>query len=453
MRSLLLGILLWIPAPMSPAQAEPSAPAETIRLFSTLAFRESPYADFAGVVPLTAEQAAARNHYRFVYDQEGRIREISFRLGTRLRTPNHTANYFFRSSIVRIAYRDHEEVRRFFDHRELPVTVLGEVFEERYDLDDRGRRRELRFVDVHGEPVESAWGMASYHWRTEPDGTVVEWRKALDGKPVSMRPGLAFGVLGLHYDARGQIALMQNLDRNGALLDNATGVSQDRLSFDASGRFLGWAVLDAAGRPRRGNGPDVARGVVTPDRWGYESEIRFEDERGEAIRNGYGWGGSRTAYDRYGNWRSRAFVDADGSPMNVERLGYHRYDFEWDASGLLMLSMRYVDVEGRPVAHRERGYAVVRHDHDRQGNRIASRFLRVDGTPVDRIDSGVASIDRTFDERGRLLEVRYHDAQGAPTVDRRSGHAGLRYRYGDRGEPLGPQPLSVTGELLDGVDP
>ena len=426
----------------------PPAPGAPIELYSTLAFRESPWADFRGVVRLSPEAAARRNHYRFVRDRHGRLVELSFRLGAQLRAPNHTANLFFRSSMVRISYRDGLEVRRFFDRRGHPVAVAGTVFEERYELDAKGRRSALRFYDAAGEPVESGWGIASYHWRIDPDGSVVEWRKDARGHPVAIRPRFDFGVLRLHYDARGDIALMQNLSRDGGLRENGTGVAQDRLAFDRRGRFLGWNVLDARGRPRRGNGPNVARGIVTPDRWGYEAAVRFEGEAGEPIRNAYGWGGSRTVYDDFGNWRARSFYDEQGRPLKIAHLGYHRYVFEWDASGLLNLGMRYLDTEGRPVPHLERGYAEIEYRHDERGNTTAILFLDTAGRPVARTDTGVAQIERRYDSTDRLVEERCFDADGRRVRDRRRGFAVARYRYDERGVRLPAELFDALGVAL-----
>lgn len=443
--------LLWIVPVLMPASATgDGGPALHVDRFATLAFRESPYSDFAGVVPLTEAEAASRNHYRFAYDERGRPVEISFRLDERLRPINHTANHFFRSPMIRISYGQGTEIRRFYDQHEHPITVSGDVFEERFTVDGRGRRRSLRFYDVRGEPVENAWGIASYHWRPEPDGSVVEHRKSLSNEIVSMRPHLDFRVLRLRYDARGQISLMQNLARDGGLLENATGVAQDRLSFDGLGRFLGWEVLDAADRPQRGNHPDVARGLVTPNRWGYEESIRFEDGTGRPIRNAFGWGGSRTTYDDFGNWTSRAFLDENGAPLVVEELGYHRYVFEWDRSGLALRSLRYLDTGGHPVPHRLRGYSEVAFEYDARGNRTALRYLDAEGQPVARLDTGVAAIERRFDRHDLLVEERFLGVSGELVIDSRRGYAVARYRYDDRHAPIAEERF---GPQLAPLDP
>lgn len=420
----LCGLLLPV------AGAQPAASdGRTEAYYASLSFRESPYAGFRGVAPLTHDEAAARNHYRFVYRPDGRVAEIAFRLGDRLRPTNHTANHFFLAPLIRFRYGDGLEERTFFDHHGRPTAVRGEVYREVYTLDELGYRTRLHFEGRDGSRVENGWGIGSYHWRTEDDGRVVEWRKSLAGKAVPLRPGFDFGVIRLSYDVRGMVSLMQNIGRDGELVENDSGAAQDRLEYLPGGIHHAWNVLDAAGRPERGNGPDVARGIIERDRFGYETAIRYEDEDGEPIANAYGFIRSKTSYDRFGNWLSRAFYDAEGRPAPVEGLGYQRYEFEWGADGRNLLSLQYLDADGRPVAHGRRGYSRVEMEYDDRGNQLRLRYLDAAGRPVARSDRDFATIERRFDDGGFLLEERFLDAAGRPVADRRTGCARRIYRY------------------------
>ena len=55
-----------------------TAQAQFTEYYSTLSFRESPYANHKGVHKLTIEQAKKRNHYKFEYDQQNRLKAIGF---------------------------------------------------------------------------------------------------------------------------------------------------------------------------------------------------------------------------------------------------------------------------------------------------------------------------------------------------------------------------------------
>lgn len=435
------GVPLALPSPGA-------APSGGERFFVSLAFRESPYADFLGVGPVSPIVAARHNHFRFTYDGEGRPVEIAFRLGSRLRPPNDSANYFFPSSVVRIDYPVGHEVRRFFDERDRPVAVRGGVYREVFDLDAQGRRTALRFVDRQGRPVENDWGIASYGWHAEADGSVTEWRKGLDGAPVAMRPHLAFGVLRLRYDASGLLSVMQNLNRRGALLENETGVAQDRLDYSPGGRVEGWSVLDAKGYLQRGNHPNVARGFLSYDDRGLESGIRYEDESGRPIRSALGWGRGVTVWDEFGNWRSRRFFDEHGAPMVVAELGYHGYAYEWDETGLRRIALRLFDLEGHPVLHAQRGFAAALSEYDERGRRIAERYVDAEGHPVERADTGVASIRDLWDANDFLVERRFLDAAEKPVINRREDCARIRYRYAPDGFLESEQRFDLSGPVV-----
>ena len=426
--------------------------AKSDEFYSTLAFRETPYADFRGVIPLTPEQAQERNHYRFRYDQQGRLTELSFRLGDRLRPMNHTANHFFHAPLTTIRSDGSRQYRRFFDHHGRPVLVDGAVLEEIHETDARGRRVALSFHGREGEPVENGWGIHRYDWRHDADG-VVEWRKNLRGQTVDMRPHLAFRVVRFRYREDGLLDIMQNLDRDGRLLNNATGVAQDRLDYRSDGTTAGWAVLDAEGRPARGNHPNVSRGHVAVDRWGYESHLRFSDEEGAAIRNAFGWGQSRTDYDRFGNWSRRAFFDEAGKAMVVPELGYHGYRFAWDPSGRRLLSQWYEDTAGKRIAHAVRGFSGVVYEYGDGPDATHIRFLDPAGKPVARTDSGVATIERRYDSRGRWTEERFLDLQGRLVDDRRRGYARTELRYDATGVPLPPRRFTAAGDVTTSPPP
>jgi len=386
--------------------------ANGVAYFAALPFRESPFPNLRGIHPLTVEQARTRNHYRFEYDARGRVVRVSFRLGDRARDPNHTANHFFLSASVAIEYEEGREVRRFFDRFGAPTTVRGDVFREVFLLDEAGWRRELLFENERGERIENAWGVARYRWTIEPDGAVIEERFDMAGKPAALRPNFPFYRLRLRYGPEGWLALMQNIDENGGLVENDTGAAQDKLEFNAAGDILAWNVLNAKHEPTRGNGPDVARGVIAPGPFGAETGIRFEDAAGRPIPNAYGFWGSRTEYDERGNMVARAFLDAEGKPAPHGEAGYVHLRMSWDKTGMNRLGLAYFDADGKPVAHAQRGFASARQAYDRSGNLIRMTFHDVNGDLVGRMDTGVAIIERRYDEAGRLVATRHLDPEG-----------------------------------------
>ena len=398
--------------------------------YACLPFRESPFPAFTGIHPMTPGQAETRNHYLFEYDERDRLRRVSFRLGSRVRALNETANLFMVSPIMEMEYKPGRQIRRWFDRLGNPVLIRGKVLSEVFHLDSLGNRKGLTFEDKNGNAIENSWEIARYSWEITGDGTVIEERFNMAGEPAELRPHFDFYRLKLHYRMDGYLALMQNVDAAGQPIANSSGAAQDRLDFDAHGNIWGWNVLNPAGNLTRGNGPNVARGIFTPNEWGYEAGIRFEDEEGNAIPSAYGFWGSKTEFDSFGNMESRVFLK-DGKPHAHERAGYTRLKLVWDESGFNRLSLAYMNENGAPVLHATRGYAVVKTRYNKQNQPSRIEFLDVANRLVERTDSGIAAIERTYNRKGLLSKLRYLDAAGNLKNHNQQGHAITVYHYDD----------------------
>jgi YD repeat-containing protein len=135
-------------------KANETSPAP--QYFTTLPFRETPFDPMVGIYPMSAEDARSRNHYRFEYDARGRPVRVSYRLGSRVRDILEAPNYYFSAPIVEIAYGESRETHSFFDKHGNRIVIEGGVFAEVYDLDARGYRRALHFLDVEGAPPSTA---------------------------------------------------------------------------------------------------------------------------------------------------------------------------------------------------------------------------------------------------------------------------------------------------------
>ncbi|WP_430966800.1 hypothetical protein [Spongiimicrobium sp. 2-473A-2-J] len=396
---LLIGLLISC---QSDAQLPVELPvAHDVRYYTSLVFRETPYAQQKGLVKLSAVQAKKRGHYRITRDSKAHIVEIAFMQGEHYKTPNHTTGYYqFPAPVVRTKYEGNTEIKSFYNHLNTQISVRGQVYLEVYELDSLGNRKHLYFLDKNGSEIENEWGVAAYHWQLQDDGSVIEKREDLQGKPQPLRPYFLFYTTRLHYDPQGYISLMQNVDADGNLVENSTGVAQDKLEFDHQGRWLGWKVLDKEGRLTEGNGPNVAKGINTPDEFGYETAIRYEDRHGNPKRNDHGFWGSRRFYDDFGNLSRSYFTDSIGNPAPNVVSGYTYAIYTWDTKGMKRVSTQLLGTDKLPIDHKTRGYSSITYTYDDRGLLSQVSFLDRQGKPINRLDNGVAYIKYSYDTGG-----------------------------------------------------
>ena len=399
----------WSPCILS--QKQPESKPILIEYYSTVPFRESPYPDLKGVIRLTAAQAKQRNHYRFERDSLHRIISISFHLGNTLREPNHTANLFFTTPLQQISYEHEKETRTFYDRFGNQVSQRG-AYKEVFLLDKTGRKVRLYFEDEAGNRIENDWGISEYVWKHHADGSVTESRYNLLGKEQQLRPGFEFYTIRLCYEQNGSLALMQNVDTTGQLAENSSGAAQDRIHFDAAGRWLGWSVLDQNGALIRGNSPNVAKGINTTNEWGYETAICYEDEKEKKIMNAYGFWGSKRFYDSYGNTDLTYFTDSTGNPgMNIFS-GYTFAKYNWDSTGLNKLSVTLLDKDQKPVLHKEAGFHKIRYQYTQ--NRLLSKtsYHGLNGELVSRTDNSIAYITYEYNTQNKHINTKRFDKNG-----------------------------------------
>ena len=378
--------------------------------YSSLALRESPYPGLKGIVQLSSKTAQVRNHYLFEYDSLFRIKQVSFRLRNSLRPPNHTASYFFTTSIQKYAYKGNKVEISFFDEFENQTNQRG-VWKEVYELNEMGKKVALYFQDQNENEIENSWGIARYDWVHKFDGSIIETRADLNGNPKPLRPGFEFYKIRLSYEPSGFLAVMQNIDDDGKLIANKTGVAQDKLLFDETGKWYGWNVLDENHQLKSGNGPNVAKGINVPNKFGYESSIRYEDENGQSRINRYGFWGSKRFYDSVGNYDYTYFTDSLGNPGINQNSGYCYARYYWDAKKLKRTKIELLDPYNKLVNHKTRGYAIIKFEYD--NNRlIKTTYLDEGGKLVNRKDNGTAYITYEYIQEKNTTMINRFDKEG-----------------------------------------
>lgn len=384
---LLISGFFWVP---SSCFAQEKSNDHYVFYYSTVEFVETPLSPLNGSVPLSKEEAMKRNHYRFFYNDKHKLVAVSFFNGNTPKNPNHTANLFTLAHSMKFDYGDQSETISFYNKRGEPGKVLGNCSRFVYTYNDLGFRNSLYFLNDQNERLTNSWGIYEYKWEYLDDGSVIEERHDRTGNQVSIRPGFEFHRLRLYFNPSGHIALMQNIDSDGNLVENNSGASQDRLTTNSEGNFLEWNVLNNRNELEKGNGPNVAIGKQTFNKYGYEVSLEHQDEKGQIIASHYGIYKSKTEFDQFGNIRERSFFNEDGLPATHKNAGYHRLVITWDEEGNRRKTLRYFDIKGDPSAHATRGYHKVAYQYDDQEQLIKISYLSTTGELINRKDNGRA---------------------------------------------------------------
>ena len=385
-------ILVFCLAIINNSEANASKNTDELKVvyYSTIEFVETPLSYLKGSVPLKKNVALSRNHYRFSYDSQNRLISIAFYNGTTSKNPDHTANLFTLAHRMKFSYQENVEKVTFFDTKGKQTNVLGSCSQFVFKLNKLGFRESLHFLDTNGNRVENSWNIFEYKWEYLNDGAVLEDRFNKQGKQVSIRPGFEFYKLKLYFNTLGHITLMQNVDKDGNLIENTSGASQDKITTNASGNFLQWQVLDNKHKLEKGNGPDVAIGIQKFNNFGYESELEHRDENNHPMYSAYGICISKTEFDRFGNISERAFYNEMNKPSNHKSAGYHKLKIKWDKFGNSRELLSYFDINDKPTNHVTRGYHAVKYHYHRNKNLIRIDYLDVNGQLVNRKDNGIA---------------------------------------------------------------
>lgn len=404
--------------------------------FAKMPFRETPFADLRGIIPISQEKAKIHKHYRFRYDEFARLIEISFRMGDQIQDLNISRNVVTFAPVIRIQYQGNKEIRTFFD-RHLNAILSNGVFREVYQLDGDGNRQKLVFFDPDGKRISSLWGIFEYQWQIDRKAVVTEQRLNEKSEAVSIRPGFPFYCLKLHYDQRGFLALMENYGKDCSKLSlNSLNGAQDKLQYDNKGNMYAWNVYDEKEHRSIGNGPKVARGIMESDDMGNTLREYYQDTEGNMMSNSYGWTDTYAGFDHFGNMISRFNHDREANRMDNPDLGYSGYEIQFDKTGQKRVSLKYLDQNLNPAEHKKRGYHLVESQYDQKGNLIRFLFKNTQGLLVNRKDNCAAIYEYQYDNKNRRIQMLLLDENKNPTVHCQSGWSETRYFYHPTGALL-----------------
>lgn len=370
-----------------PAHAHGHGQGE-IRYFAGLAGVISPMLEYIPRGEVDANKAATIDHYRIVYDHEGRLSNIKyFKNGA----PSEEA--YFYAHEVRYSYEDGRRVRQYFGVDGAPDAMWRHyyrsenVHREVYTRD--GSVVTLQMFGVDGDRVSVGTGSSEFQADLSHQDGFLQTQTKNDGSPNVIFEYLPFENALITRDDRGFLYQILHVDpaHGNVTVHPQAGFAEMRILFDDYGNEMGWEFRDDKGKL-------VNRGadVVDPGyaRWLYELD-----------------------------WTDRS-------------LGHFR-----------ALGERYETADGDPFCIGGVKCRVSR-SMDERGNLISQATFGPDGTLVVDPDSGYAKVEIDYDDQNRRTEVRYLGAEG---TFRQTGVAVRRYAY-DAAGSVTTEELDYSGKII-----
>jgi YD repeat-containing protein len=316
-----------------------------VEYYRALQFSETPYDIEKGTHPLTADQAASVNNYKFTYDNTGRLVSVEF--GRNNILLDYSA---MGAAKITYEYKGNMQVKHFFNRNNEPIESSG-VFAQEYTLDSEGKRVGMMNLDKDGMMVENKNKIHSWTWSILPDGMVRELRYNLAGDEVVMNPFCPFYELRFSYNDKGYMVRMANYKAD--TLYNCTaencgdiGVSYFAFSPNDKGDVEQFSVFNVFGQ-------------MSNLYWGWSKRVTRFDENGYALET--------QVFDQDNEYVS-------GKLIPVEQNSY-------DAHGALV-EVKNMDKDHNLINDPETGVAVTEYKYDNQGNRIETLKYDKDKVPV-----------------------------------------------------------------------
>ncbi len=315
--------------------------------FRNLQFSETPFDLEKGNRPLTAEDAASVNSYKFTYDESGRLGSVEF-----VRN-NVLLGYSSMGGAAKVTYEytaDNKQIKRFFN-KDNEQIESGGAFTYEYTLGENGVRTGLKFFGKDGSPIENRNKIHSWTWTTLPDGMVRELRYNLAGEETVMNANCPFYELRFTYNDKGYVTRLANYMAD--TLYNCTaencgdiGVSYFIFEPNENGDLLGFSVFNVYGQMSNlSSGWSKRMNKVDAD--GYVVETAVYDQDNEYV-SGKNIPVIQTVYDDHGAVVEVKNMDKDRNIINHPESGVAITEYKYDELGQRTETLKY-DKDKVPV--------------------------------------------------------------------------------------------------------
>lgn len=333
--------------------------------YARLPFWESPYQPFKGASPITKKEADKRIHLQFDYNKNNKIVAVHVKLGQYYKEfEGFFGNLYINAPLTKVFYEENKERHNFYNRFGNQITVQGSIYTKVYEKDAYGRNVKLSFLDEKGKSTVDMFGVQSYNWLHQTDGSVIEERLDVNNNIVPLRGRFYLKRTKMFFDNQGYFRTLQNVNNQGNIINTEYGVAQYHYYYDKQGRFDRWEVYDAEGN--KVIGPSNTAGEQNIHyQYDLKDIVFFDTKDNPAIH----WSGAQKWHfevDRFGNYTSLEFQDANGKLMNANS-DFAKRVWEWSKDGRFLVSESYFDKEGKPVNHKQTGVHKVMYERDKKG--------------------------------------------------------------------------------------
>jgi YD repeat-containing protein len=346
--------------------------AQKTAYYRHLVFRESPFSDTKGIHPIDKQTAENETHYRFEYDGQDRLIEVSHRIGDFIINDNSNWDSFiWFGAKMTVEYAENRETRYYYNRLDQRIEAHGKMYKAVFDLDNEGQRTAVKFYDEDNNPSENAWNIHSYQWTDLGAGNILEKRFNLKNEPQPIRPNFTFYTVRLAYGEDDVLDFVHHLDENGERINNSMKAGMDRIVYDQEGNFSRWMVFDKDLKPVEGNAPEFAIGEHLYDARGNKVELRGFDVIGRFKAMPTGVARVLNTYDKYNNQVEVKMLDLQGNTMqHVKR--------EYSEDGRRIEWIKYLDENGNLSMPEGAPFAAIQFEYAEDGSMAGRKRFDLD---------------------------------------------------------------------------
>ena len=321
-----------------------SSQNKTNKYFKHLVFRETPYSEIKGRIPITKERAQKENNYKLTYNALGKLILVEYNINNKLIGTRRSGMLDGNRNLMpktKIEYSENKEIRTFYDEYNNQRKNFMGVYKEVYKYNENNKKISLKHYDENNSPVNNNWKIFEYFWTHLNGNDVIEKRKNVAGQFVSMRSYYHFKTVLYEFSNEGILQSMNNIDEAGNLIEEETGVAMDVPVYDKDFNIVSYKFLNAKKEPVVGTFIGAAGGIVEYDINGNVTQYRTVDLEGKPMVGNREYVFRNYTFDKYGNVAERAFYGLNKELVPVRDIVKVKYTYSNEDPSKLFKSEYY----------------------------------------------------------------------------------------------------------------